>query len=356
MLEIINKLVIFLCCTVIYLLSLPNDLWVLPVILALTISALNTYIENTTFHMLLFISYCILCIFFSEFLLFLPLVFYDVILNKFRFLYIFALLPIITNQANISTTIVCIVFSFMTLTILLKLRSISTYTLKKEYINYRDKASELSILLEQQNASLIANHDYEINLATLSERNRIAREIHDNLGHILSRSLLQIGALIAINKDFNMKENLISVKDTLSHGMDSVRKSVHDLHDESIDLHDQIYGLIKGFSFCAISLNYDISENPDKRVKYSFISIVKESLSNIIKHSSATDVSITLNEHPGFYQLIINDNGTVNDYNLENGIGIRSILDRVASLNGNININIDSGFKIFITIPKESFK
>lgn len=356
MLEIINKLVIFLCCTAIYLLELPNDLWILPVILALTISAINTYIENTTFHMLLFITYNILCIFFSGFLLFLPLLFYDVILNKFRFIYIFVFLPIIINQANISTTIVCIVFSFMALTILLKLRSNSTYTLKKEYINYRDKASELSILLEQQNATLIANHDYEINLATLSERNRIAREIHDNLGHILSRSLLQIGALIAINKDSNMKENLISVKNTLSQGMDSVRKSVHDLHDESIDLQDQVYGLIKEFSFCAINLNYDISENPDKRVKYSFISIVKESLSNIIKHSNATDVSITLNEHPGFYQLIIKDNGTVNDYNLENGIGIRNMLDRVASLKGNININTQSGFKIFITIPKESFK
>jgi signal transduction histidine kinase len=203
---------------------------------------------------------------------------------------------------------------------------------------------------------LIVNKDYEINLATLTERNRIAREIHDNVGHILSRCLLQIGALIVINKDTTIKESLNGVKDTLSQAMDSIRKSVHDLHDDSIDLHDQIYALTKTFSFCHIKLNYDISENPDKRIKYSFISIVKEALSNIIKHSSATDVSITLNEHPGFYQLIIADNGVVEGYNIENGIGIRNILDRTSALRGNVNINTDNGFKIFISIPKESIK
>ncbi|MGK0465072.1 sensor histidine kinase [Clostridium sp.] len=244
----------------------------------------------------------------------------------------------------------------MALTILLNLRTSSTSKLKCEYINFRDKSSELSTVLEEQNATLISSKDYEINLATLSERNRIAREIHDNLGHILSRCLLQIGALIVINKDSNMKESLERVKNTISQGMDSVRTSVHDLHGDSIDLHDQIYALTKEFTFCPIKLNYDISENPCKRVKYSFVSIVKEATSNIIKHSNATDVTITINEHPSFYQLIIEDNGVVKNYNTENGIGVRNILDRVAALNGNININTDNGFKIFISIPKEALK
>ena len=153
-----------------------------------------------------------------------------------------------------------------------------------------------------------------------------------------------------------MKENLYAIKDTLSQAMDSVRKSVHNLHDESIDLHAQIYGLVKEFSFCAIKLNYDISENPDKKLKYAFISIVKEALSNIIKHSKGTEVSITLKEHPGFYQLIIQDNGIVENYNPDKGIGIRNMVDRVSAFNGNVNINIDNGFKIFISIPKENLR
>ncbi|MGH4117323.1 sensor histidine kinase [Clostridium sp.] len=356
MLKIIDKSVIFICCTSIYLLESTLVLWIFPVILALTISSLNSYYESTYFHRLSFIIYCILCVYFNSFLIFLPLIFYDVILSKTIYIYVFALIPIISSMgyvANISILITC---SFMALTILLTLRTCSTSKLKFEYINFRDKSSELSSLLEEQNASLISSKDYEINLATLSERNRIAREIHDNLGHILSRCLLQIGALIVINVDSNMKESLEAIKDTISQGMDSVRTSVHNLHDDSIDLHDQIYALTKEFTFCPIKLNYDINENPCKKVKYSFISIVKEATSNIIKHSNATNVTISFNEHPGFYQLIIRDNGVVKDYNTENGIGIRNMLDRVSVLNGNVNINTDSGFKIFISIPKEIIK
>lgn len=354
--EIVDKLVIFLCCTSMYLLESAHGLFIFPVILVLTISSINSYFESNELHMLIFIIYCMLCVFFSEFLLFLPLILYDVISNKYRFIYLFALIPIISNQKYLSNRITFTTLTFIALIILLKLRTSTNSKLKVDYINFRDKTSELSILLEDQNATLISNQDYEINLATLSERNRIAREIHDNVGHILSRCLLQIGALIVINKDSTIKESLNGVKDTLSQAMDSVRRSVHDLHDDSIDLHDQIYALTKEFSFCRIKLNFDISENPDKKVKYSFISIVKEAISNIIKHSNATDVSITLKEHPGFYQLIIGDNGVVEDYNIEKGIGIRNILDRVAALNGNVNINIDNGFKIFISIPKEIIK
>ena len=53
--------------------------------------------------------------------------------------------------------------------------------------------------------------DYEIYLATLRERNRIAREIHDNVGHMLSRSILQMGALITIHKEEPLHGQLAGV-------------------------------------------------------------------------------------------------------------------------------------------------
>jgi len=54
----------------------------------------------------------------------------------------------------------------------------------------------MAMLLRQKNRELIEKQDYEIRLATLNERGRIAREIHDHVGHLLSRSILQIGALM----------------------------------------------------------------------------------------------------------------------------------------------------------------
>ena len=75
-------------------------------------------------------------------------------------------------------------------------------------------------------------------------------------------------------------------------------------------------------------------------------------MSNIIKHSNATNVSIVLREHPALFQLIIKDNGTQSIYKSDNGIGLKNISDRVFAFNGNVNISSDKGFRIFISIPK----
>lgn len=64
----------------------------------------------------------------------------------------------------------------------------------------RDDSAERNNSLSIRNKYLLDNQENQIHIATLSERNRIAREIHDNVGHLLSRSILQVGACIAINK------------------------------------------------------------------------------------------------------------------------------------------------------------
>ena len=80
--------------------------------------------------------------------------------------------------------------------------------------------------------------------------------------------------------------------------------------------------------------------------------MVKESLSNVMKHSNASEVSVTIVEHPAIYQLIIKDNGTKGSYDRNKGIGIQNIEDRVNALDGNMHISTENGFRIFISIPK----
>ncbi|HHW30601.1 MAG TPA: two-component sensor histidine kinase [Clostridiaceae bacterium] len=211
----------------------------------------------------------------------------------------------------------------------------------------------MSIRLKKQNRDLIEKQDNEIYLAAINERNRIAREIHDNVGHLLSSAILQSAALLTINKDEKVKEHLNTLNETLSQAMNSIRNSVHELYDESIDLNARIEELIRKFDFCELTYEYDISSNPGRSLKYAFISIVKEALSNIMKHSNATHVYITFREHPGFYQLIIKDNGIVKRWSRDEGLGINNMIERVESFKGNINIKTENGFEIFISIPKE---
>jgi signal transduction histidine kinase len=240
------------------------------------------------------------------------------------------------------------------------------YKRKEEYIKLRDDSVEYSNLLKEKNRQLILNQDYELNMAALNERNRILKELHDSIGHILSRSLIQVGALRTITKDENLKKGLSTLHDSLSEGMDSVRETVHNMRDSSFDLKIKTEELINSFVFCKIHLDYNIRLQPVINIKYSFISILKESLSNIIKHSDATDVYVSLSEHPGLYQLVIRDNGHISyetkvkideclksGNNMEN-MGISGMVERVNKLKGRINIIVDKGITIFIAIPKNN--
>lgn len=80
----------------------------------------------------------------------------------------------------------------------------------------------------------------EIRIATLSERNRIAREIHDNVGHMLSRAILQLGAIMTVYRKDTIYDNLVPIKYSLDTAMNNIRESVHDLHKDGLMLKKQL--------------------------------------------------------------------------------------------------------------------
>ena len=102
----------------------------------------------------------------------------------------------------------------------------------------------------------------------MRERNRIAREIHDNVGHVLSRSILMTAACKTINKNDALDPLLGNLEESLNGAMNSIRSSVHDLHDDAVDLEDAIKGLVKDFTFCPVKLTYDMSRQIPREVKY----------------------------------------------------------------------------------------
>ena len=226
---------------------------------------------------------------------------------------------------------------------------------------------EQNLVLQEKNKNLMEKQDYEIYLATLRERNRIAREIHDNVGHMLSRSILQMGALITIHKEEPLHGQLAGVGETLNQAMNSIRESVHDLHDESIDLRQSIAEATREMKeHYQLTVDYDMSPEIPRNVKYCFITAVKEAMSNIAKHSDADKISVILREHPAFYQMTVEDNGTVGRKGQsgplweeevvrmdgKEGIGLSNMKERVQALGGTFRIHTEKGFVIFISIPK----
>ncbi len=222
----------------------------------------------------------------------------------------------------------------------------------KHFEEIRHSLKEYNSNLNLKNKELIERQDYEVTNATLNERNRIAREIHDSVGHTLSSSILQIAALTAIVQDEQISSHLNEVNKRLTDGMNSIRASIHNIHEESIDLNLKIKELVDAFEFCPIHYTYDVENDFSSKAKYSLIFIVRESLTNIIKYSNATLVTLAVSELPGFYKIIIQDNGTkFSTSTISSGMGTISMYDRVNSLGGTFNINKDNGYRIYITIP-----
>ena len=306
---------------------------------------------------------------FSDLLLFFPLLLYQT-LSAELFPLAVAELPLwgfLVFQINRFPAALCLlgIFGFI-LSFFLWLYAGKYQTLYQDFHQIRDDSEEHALLLSEKNKALLEKQDYEIYAATLRERNRIAREIHDNVGHVLSRSILITAACKTINKNDALDPLLGNLEESLNGAMNSIRSSVHDLHDDAVDLEDAIKGLVKDFTFCPVNLTYDMSRQIPREVKYSLISITKEGLSNVMRHSNADSVNILLREHPALYQLCIEDNGTPGngipdiqteaDINKEKstsgGMGLSNIRDRAKALGGTVQITQENGFRIFVTIPK----
>lgn len=359
-----DKLVLFLCCLAADFLVTDGISYV-PVLVVVTLSALNTYFEKRFLVRITLGVYLLVSLFYPGWFYFIPVIMYDALLWESPWILPLAIVPVISHGIRLPVIAIPCIGLYLGMAWFMNWRTSRLNHLEKEYRRLRDTAQELLLSLEAKNKELMEKQDYEINLATLNERNRISREIHDNIGHVLSSTLLQVGALLAVCQEDSMRQSLMTLKETLSNGMDSIRQSIHNLHDASIDLHAEIYRIIKGFTFCPVSFVDDLENKPDLPVTYCLLAVVKETLSNISRHSDASEVKIALREHPALYQLTIRDNGSKPAPGLSlspegeyqpgsQGMGLKNICDRVASLKGIVRFRNDRGFEVFVSIPKES--
>lgn len=348
-----DKCFIFMLC-ILNLAGQPVDSSLISaLLLSLSITALISYFDREETGEML----CAVCLaaslFFSNLAIFLPLIFYDCQKSRrwyLRFIWIPAYLYHYHNF-----TIPAFFLNLLTglLAVYMSRKTAEYENMMTEFHNSQDSTREKSLHLEQKNRELLEKQEYEIQLATLTERNRIAREIHDNVGHLLTRSLFQIRAMQVIWKEREeLAAQLSAVKSTLDDAMDNVRSSVHNLHEESVDLRMVLTRLTQEFTFCPVHLNYD-AQIGSKELKYCVIAIVREALSNISKHSNATQASLSVMEHPGFYQIIIQDNGTRTSVPGTGGIGLMNMRERVDDFHGIFRMEKKNGFRIFISIPKQ---
>lgn len=354
--KIADKLPLLICSLIMLFRAEGMAIPVLAALGAVSVSSLCQASDNKKITIGAQIFYIILCGIDYLFLFCFPIVLYDILERRRYILCGAAALIFIVNIQNLEIVQIVYFAGLVMTAVIIQKRTEELEQVTKKLIVTRDSSKELNMVLSEKNQQLINNQDYEIHLATLKERNRIAREIHDNVGHLLSRSILQAGALGFINDDQLRKESLTSLSETLNNAMTTIRRSVHDLHDDSIDLKQTLTEIIGALDEKGVKVSTELEcpINMPNETKLCIIGVVKEAVSNIIKHSSCSKVSISLIDHPAFRQLKIHDNGECSEKIDHNGIGLLNMRERVERLGGIITFSSGkSGFDIFVSLRKE---
>ncbi len=354
--KLYDRIILLICCSI-FLLSVSFSLDSLYAILVIIFfSSLITCFNQESVNIISYLVYSVLCFFYPGAFFLFPVISYDLICAPYKAMLILGIANLVMVALSYPLLSIFYILALTLLSYFLRKRTLKLEEAQREYTNMRDSLVAMTKRLRARNRDLLEKQDYEIKNATLDERNRIARDIHDTVGHLISSSLLQIGALLAICKDDTTKEALTTVKDTLSTGMDNIRASIHNIHEDSLDLESKLKELCHNFTFCETELHYNIEHDFSMRTKYSLISITKEALSNVMKHSSATLVTLSFAENLKEYEIKIHDNGKqfflTNASKDDSGMGINSIRERIEALDGHFHIDRSEGFMIYITIPK----
>ena len=213
--------------------------------------------------------------------------------------------------------------------------------------------------LENANVELKQFADMKEKMGETKERNRLAREIHDTLGHTLTGISAGIDACLTMI-DTNTKETkkrLGIVSDVTRDGIEEVRRSVSELNPDALDrlsLESSIRNMIdKIISVTQAQIVFTCEvENLkfDEDEENTIYRIVQESITNAVRHGKASKIWGTIHRENDELHLKIQDTGS-GCVDMKKGFGTKHMIERAKLLNGTVSFNGKNGFLVQAVIP-----
>ena len=260
------------------------------------------------------------------------------------------------------TPVLALVLVICALAALLALRTTEEETTRARLHAMRDDLREKVLALQDANALLLRAQDNELRAAALSERTRIAREIHDGVGHVLTRLLLQVKALQVTHRDEpGVVADLATLDSDLGEALDSMRRSVHALSEEGEELATSLNLLGSRCGIAKVEVDCSTQTEPPPAVARCVVAVVREALTNAARHGRAAFARVAVTDYPAFWQVTVDNDGVVPpgdeplmDGDKNAGLGLRSMTERVEALGGRVRITPRPRFTVFATIPKDA--
>ncbi|MGN0356132.1 MAG: sensor histidine kinase [Muricoprocola sp.] len=226
----------------------------------------------------------------------------------------------------------------------------------------RDTIEEVNSLyheLQTANEQLQEYADMSERMAQTRERNRLAREIHDTLGHTLTGIAMGLDAcmaLIDISPEMT-KEQLEKLSTVSREGITDIRRSVNELRPDALErlsLDVAIRKMITDMSKMSdvqIFFETDVRKMQfDEDEENAIYRVIQESITNAVRHGKAKKIWITMQRQEGEIVLTIRDNG-IGCKEIKSGFGTRHIRERIEMLRGTVSFDGHNGFTVTANIP-----
>lgn len=217
------------------------------------------------------------------------------------------------------------------------------------------KTLEQEITLEELKEAYQKLEDITI----LKERNKLAREIHDTLGHTLTIVLMETeAAKILINKDKELGiEKIELAQEQIRKGIEDLRSSVALLSkgDELVNLKSSLELFLQEIiKHTGVVIKYDINlrEPLSTPIRKTLFRALQEGITNGIKHGRSTVFVFTLYDQEEYIEFLLQDNGK-GCFAIVQGFGLKSMQERVKEVNGTMKIESEpeEGLSLSIRIP-----
>lgn len=192
-----------------------------------------------------------------------------------------------------------------------------------------------------------------------NERKRLARELHDTIGHALAGMAVGVDACITmIDKNPQLaKAQLKIISKAIRKGMKDVRNSLNKMRPDFLQQYrlkeaiEKMKEEISDVTDLKINLNYQIDETGfDNKIEDILFRVIQESITNSIRHGLATVVDIDIYKENNLLCLKIKDNGK-GCKAINYGFGLKQMVERVSQIRGDINFYNENGFTTEIKIP-----
>ena len=223
----------------------------------------------------------------------------------------------------------------------------------------KERIRLLNEKLEEANQRLRAYAIEVEQMAETRERNRLAREIHDTLGHALTGIAAGLDACIMtleVAPELTKKQ-LNKIRDTAKKGITDVRRSVKKLRPDDLErlpFQEALMEMTKNYSESSgMEITFDIfswSNNLRQDQEDVIYRVLQESITNSKRHGHATKVKITIGGNEKYLLIVIADNGQGCE-DVQQGFGLKHMRERLELLHGTVHYWSDEGFIVEAMIP-----